>query len=219
MHSSLRTTVNRISWITPWINDMEPDCMTSTWGTTNLGHMITIIIQTTCWPCLSNCWENCWWQSKCLNVLEEERLEGVPLAIWTHNFISTQGYKINDNVVYQDNQSAILLEKNSRALSGWCTRHIDIQYFFTNRVKCGDIWIKYCPTADMVADFFTKPLQCLLFRKLCAIILNIPGHALTTDAAASQPGVCWKSGKLCQCSMRYTQAELWCGWCHASPST
>ena len=44
--------------------------------------------------------------------------DGMLLVIWTHNFMSAQRYKINYNVVYQDNQSAILLEKNSRASSG-----------------------------------------------------------------------------------------------------
>jgi hypothetical protein len=113
--------------------------------------------------------------------------DGMPLVIWTRNFMTAQGYDIRDNVIYQDNQSAMLLEKNGRASSGRRTRHIDIRYFFvTDRVKSGDIRIEYCPTADMVADFFTKPLQGSLFRKLRAIILNISGRAHTTDAAASQ---------------------------------
>ena len=68
-----------------------------------------------------------------------------------------------------------------------CTRHIDIRYFFvTDRVKNGEMRIEYCPTTDMVADFFTKPLQGSLFRKLRASILNIPDRALTVNAPASQ---------------------------------
>jgi hypothetical protein len=113
--------------------------------------------------------------------------DGMPLVIWTRNFISAQGYQINDNVVYQDNQSTMLLAKNGRASSGRRTRHVDIRYFFvTDRIKNGELRIEYCPTADMVADFFTKPLQGSLFRKLRAIILNIPGRALNADASASQ---------------------------------
>eukprot|EP00957_Ditylum_brightwellii_P043399 3290492-Ditylum_brightwellii.AAC.1 len=34
------------------------------------------------------------------------------LIIWTRLFIQAQGYDITDNVVYQDNQSAILMENN-----------------------------------------------------------------------------------------------------------
>ena len=44
--------------------------------------------------------------------------DGMPLVIWTQNFMTAQGYEIHDNVIYQDNQSAILLEKNGRASSG-----------------------------------------------------------------------------------------------------
>jgi hypothetical protein len=52
--------------------------------------------------------------------------DGMPLVVWTQNFITAQGYNIRDNVVYQDNQSTMLLAKNGRASSGRRTRHIDI---------------------------------------------------------------------------------------------
>jgi hypothetical protein len=113
--------------------------------------------------------------------------DGMPLVIWTRNFITAQGYKIRDNVVYQDNQSTMLLAKNGRASSGRRTRHIDIRYFFvTDRIKRGELRIEYCPTGDMVADFFTKPLQGSLFRKLRGIILNIPNRPSGADASTSQ---------------------------------
>ena len=44
--------------------------------------------------------------------------DGMPLVIWTRNFLMAQGYTVTDNVVYQDNQSAILLKCNGRASSG-----------------------------------------------------------------------------------------------------
>ena len=113
--------------------------------------------------------------------------DGMPLVVWTRNFIAAQGYDIRDNVVYQDNQSTMLLAKNGRASSGRRTRHIDIRYFFvTDRVKRGELRIEYCPTGDMVADFFTKPLQGSLFRKLRGIILNMPGRLCDSDASTSQ---------------------------------
>jgi hypothetical protein len=81
----------------------------------------------------------------------------------------------------------MLLAKNGRTSSGRRTRHIDIQYFFvTDRVKHGEIRIEYCPTRDMVADFFTKPLQGSLFQKLRAIISNIPGRGHNANASTSQ---------------------------------
>lgn len=97
-------------------------------------------------------------------------------VIWTRHFLMAQGYQINESVVYQDNQSAILLEKNGRASSRKHTRHINIRYFFiTDRVKSGEVNIKYCPTNEMIADFFTKPLQGAKFRKFRDLVLNIQG--------------------------------------------
>jgi len=81
-------------------------------------------------------------------------------VIWTRYFMEAQGYHVKDTIVYQDNQSAILLEKNGRASSGKRTRHINIRYFFvTDRVANGEATIEYCPTKEMLADYFTKPLQ------------------------------------------------------------
>jgi hypothetical protein len=86
--------------------------------------------------------------------------DGMPHIVWTRKFMEAQGYTISDNVVFQDNRSAMLLEKNGRSSSGRQTWHIDIRYFFVaDRVKNGELRIEYCPTNDMLADFFTKPLQ------------------------------------------------------------
>jgi hypothetical protein len=43
----------------------------------------------------------------------------------------------------------------------------------TDPVKSEDVTIKYCPPNDMVADFFTKPVQGSLFQKLWNAIMNI----------------------------------------------
>ena len=40
------------------------------------------------------------------------------------------------------------------------SRHINIRFFFIKDViKRECITIEHCPTIDMIADFFTKPLQ------------------------------------------------------------
>ena len=41
----------------------------------------------------------------------------------------------------------------------------------------GGVQIQYCPTGDMVADFFTKPLQDSLFHKSCNQIFNVDTNA------------------------------------------
>ena len=96
-------------------------------------------------------------------------------TIWTMNFLKYQGIKLRRNYYYQDNESAIKLEKNGMQSVGKRSRHIDIRYFFIkDRIKRGDIHLMYCPTEDMVADFFTKPLQGSLFLRMRDIIM---GHA------------------------------------------
>ena len=88
--------------------------------------------------------------------------------------MEAQGYHVKDTIVYQDNQSAILLERNGTSSSGRRTRHIDIRYYFaTDRIKDGELRVAYCPTEEMIADFFTKPLQGSLFRKFRSLILNL----------------------------------------------
>ena len=82
--------------------------------------------------------------------------------------------KVQDNIIHQDNQSSILLEKNGKESSGKQTRHMDIRYFFvTDAVKRGMASIEYCPTEAMHGDFFTKPLQGQLFRAHRAMILGL----------------------------------------------
>ena len=85
-----------------------------------------------------------------------------------------QEYNVNDNIIYQDNMSTMLLAKNGRASSSKRTKHINIRYFFvTDRIAKGDVSIKYCHTDRMIVDFFTKPLQGAKFRYFRNLILNV----------------------------------------------
>ena len=85
-----------------------------------------------------------------------------------------QGYKIAKNVILQDNQSAILMERNGKFSCSKRTKHIDMRYFFiTDRIEKQEVSVEYCPTEDMIGDFFTKPLQGAQFRKFRALILNL----------------------------------------------
>ena len=94
-------------------------------------------------------------------------------VLWTRYFIEAQGYNVKLSTIYQDNQSTILLENNGQA-SSKRTKHINVRYFFvTDRVKSKEVTIQYCPTKEMKADFFTKPLQGRLFYKLRAEVMNM----------------------------------------------
>jgi len=48
------------------------------------------------------------------------------LVVWTQNFLMAQGHHVDDNVIFQDNQSVIMLESNGKASSGRWTCHLDI---------------------------------------------------------------------------------------------
>ena len=99
----------------------------------------------------------------------------LPNTVWTKNFLKSQGFTLESNTFAQDNQSAIKLEKNGRASAGQKSRHIDIRYFWVkDRVKSENIDIVHCPTEEMLADFFTKPLQGQLFEKFKRVLM---GHA------------------------------------------
>ena len=96
-----------------------------------------------------------------------------------------QGYDIEKNVVYQDNQSAMKMEINGRNSCTGNSRHIDIRYFFTkDRVDKGEFKIEYCPTYNMVADYFSKPLQGRVFKFMRDIIM---GYKNTNDLSKFEP--------------------------------
>ena len=53
----------------------------------------------------------------------------LPNTIWIKNFLKYQGYEIKKNVYYQDNESALKIEKNGKQSMGQRSKHIDIRYF------------------------------------------------------------------------------------------
>jgi len=62
--------------------------------------------------------------------LTESELVGVddmmPSILWTRYFLKAQGYGVSDNIIFQDNKSTMLLERNGRASSSKRTKHINI---------------------------------------------------------------------------------------------
>jgi hypothetical protein len=89
--------------------------------------------------------------------------------------MEAQGYQVQDNVLFQDNTIAILLEKNGKASSSKCTKHIKIRYFFiTDQVKKGYLSLVWCPMEDiMIGNFMTRPLQGALFWKFRDQIMGV----------------------------------------------
>ena len=80
----------------------------------------------------------------------------------------------NNNIIEQDNSSAIQLEQNGKWSSTKQTRHINIRYFYvTDKVENGEVSIIYNPDHGMVSDYLRKPLQGQLFAKHCNALLGL----------------------------------------------
>jgi len=95
----------------------------------------------------------------------------LPFNIWLRMFIEEQGYFLTKNIVYQDNQSVIKMERNGRNSCTGNSRHVHIRFFFTkDRLNKKEFSIEYCPTEQMLGDFYTKPLQGKLFRAFRRVI-------------------------------------------------
>jgi hypothetical protein len=71
-------------------------------------------------------------------------------------------------------EDGILSKINRSAASGILT-YPSYQYsdfFVPEKVKNQEITIKYCPTKEMIADFFTKPLQGTTFHNVRDVLMN-----------------------------------------------
>ncbi len=74
-------------------------------------------------------------------------------------FMECQGYNIDEYIIFQDNMSALSLEKNGRVSSSKWTKHIKAKYFLIkDYYDAGEIDVKFCPIDGMWADELTKPL-------------------------------------------------------------
>ena len=95
--------------------------------------------------------------------------------IWTQSFLEAQGYPIKENILYQDNKSAMLLKINGHKSTGKCSCHLSIQYFYVADQKAkGHIDIRCCPTDKMIRDYMTKPLHGAKFNNFWQQIMHLP---------------------------------------------
>ena len=98
----------------------------------------------------------------------------MPFFFLTWLFLEAQDYDVTDNIIYQDNNSAILLDKNGKASSGKRTKHINMRYFFmTDRIQIREVSVEWCPTGNMTGDFLTKPNQGSLYKRFRDVIMGV----------------------------------------------
>ena len=76
-------------------------------------------------------------------------------------------------MLFQDNQSAVKIDKNGKKFCTRNYRQIDICYFFSkDRIKSNKISIDYCNTEHMLTDFLIKALQRSVFVKIYDMIMG-----------------------------------------------
>ena len=133
-----------------------------------------------------------WKQRLVAGSSTESELVGVydvlPQILWTKQFLEEQGWLDSATVVYQDNTSSILLERNGRSSSMKCTKCMNIRHFYvTEQTRKKAIHVTHCPTEEMVGDFFTKPLQGSLFIKMHNYIMGNeePGYQVLPRSVLS----------------------------------
>jgi hypothetical protein len=98
----------------------------------------------------------------------------LPMSQWIRLFVLAQGLKVNKNLIYQDNESAELLEVNGKKSSSKRTRHINIHYFLvTDAIAKEECKIEWIPREHMLADYFTKAQQGAEFRRMRDFIMGV----------------------------------------------
>ncbi|KAE8998920.1 hypothetical protein PR003_g19862 [Phytophthora rubi] len=104
------------------------------------------------------------------------------MIVWTHNLCEELNLRRHrQTVLYQDNQSTIkviMATKGNYKIKG-----VDLKYHKVRDLyERGDFAVRYCPTTDMLADIFTKPLGATQFSKLRER-LNVVPLPLTDGSA------------------------------------
>jgi hypothetical protein len=163
MHMKLTLSVQDMSTIRWWVDssyNVHEDCKGQTGAIMSLGSGAPISMS----------------RKQKLNVRSscEGELVGIddalPSILWARYFIESQGYSVEQNILYQDNKSTILLANNGRWSSSKRTKHIKSRYFFIKDcVDNGEVAVEYQPTKKMYSDVLTKPKQGKAFRKDSAI--------------------------------------------------
>lgn len=105
-------------------------------------------------------WKSARQKTVALSSTEAEYMalsETIQEAAWLIQLSKEMGMIINPLNIHCDNQSAIKLTKSEGYNPR--TKHIDIRYhFIREKIKNGEIIVKFLPTTKMVADSLTKPV-------------------------------------------------------------
>ena len=116
-----------------------------------------------------------------MNVASSTELVLVSIAddlgmiMWCKYLMEAQSYTIENNILYQDNKSTILLAKNGRISAGKNSKHIKNRFFLiTDKVAQREPEILHMGTKSMWEDVNTKPVQGAIFRIFQSDMMVVP---------------------------------------------
>ncbi len=101
--------------------------------------------------------------------------QALSFILHTWHFIEAQGYSVEQNLLFQDNQFTTCFKVNGSFSSSKCTKHIKCRYFFIrDKIANGNLKVLHCPTEIMWANVLTKLKQSRPFRLDRSHLMNVP---------------------------------------------
>ena len=93
--------------------------------------------------------------------------------LWCRDVLEELGYKQDPIPIMEDNKSCITMLQTEPRNFHSKSRHVRVKWaFFREEYAKKTIFLRYCPTASMVADLLTKPLGTRAHNLLSTAILN-----------------------------------------------
>jgi hypothetical protein len=118
----------------------------------------------------------------------------LPSVLHARYFLGALAYNVKKSVIYQDNKSSIALEKNGKASSSKCTKHINLSYFFIKDIiNWVGVLVEHCPTKEMWANVLTKPKQGHEFFVMQLKLLGCPVMMDGVNPVADEKTWGWKN--------------------------
>ena len=105
-------------------------------------------------------------------------------VLWARDIMTALGFIQKAVPIYEDNESVITMLQREPRNFQTKSKHVRVKWaFFREQFKCGYMYLEHCPTTEMTADIFTKPLMEQVFHKHATTVVyssNAYGGVLIT---------------------------------------